>query len=95
MTIDKDTVTRIASLARIKVREEEKEAWAKELDGILGWIDQLNEVDTGHVAPLTSVVETALPMRDDRITDGHCPNEILANAPAQAAGFFVVPKVVE
>ena len=95
MTIDKALVSRIANLARIRVPEEEKDALAKELASIMGWIDQLNEVDTSSVAPMTSVVETARPMREDKVTDGNDPNAVLANAPKEAAGFFVVPKVVE
>lgn len=95
MTIDKALVSRIASLARIRVTEEEKETLSKELGSIMGWIGQLNEVDTSNVAPLTSVVETALPMREDKVNDGNNADGILANAPKQAAGFFVVPKVVE
>jgi aspartyl-tRNA(Asn)/glutamyl-tRNA(Gln) amidotransferase subunit C len=95
MTIDKALVSRIANLARIRVTEEEKETLSKELGSIMGWIGQLNEVDTSNVAPLTSVVETTLPMREDKVTDGNNPEAILANAPKEAAGFFVVPKVVE
>jgi aspartyl-tRNA(Asn)/glutamyl-tRNA(Gln) amidotransferase subunit C len=68
---------------------------SRELDTILGFISQLNEVDTSSVAPLTSVVETHLPMREDAVTDGNNVEGILANAPKKAAGFFVVPKVVE
>lgn len=95
MTIDKNTVTRIAGLARIRIAEEEKEPLARELQGILNWIAQLNEVDTQNVPPLTSVVETTLPQRADNVTDGGYPDAVLANAPKQEAGFFVVPKVVE
>ncbi len=95
MTIDKATVSRIANLARIRVPEEEKEPLAKELQSILSWIEQLNEVDTQNVPPLTSVVETQLPQRNDAVTDGGYAEDVLANAPKQAASFFVVPKVVE
>ncbi len=95
MSIDKATVAKIARLARIHVPEEKREALAGELSNILGWVEQLREVDTDHVAPMTSVVEVRLPERDDVITDGDCRDDILANAPATDGGFFVVPKVVE
>ncbi|HUK11064.1 MAG TPA: Asp-tRNA(Asn)/Glu-tRNA(Gln) amidotransferase subunit GatC [Stellaceae bacterium] len=95
MALDKDTVARIAILARIKVPAEAREALAKELSGILTWIEQLNEVSTEGVEPMASVVEMTLPMREDEVTDGGRRDEILANAPEQAKGFFVVPKVVE
>jgi aspartyl-tRNA(Asn)/glutamyl-tRNA(Gln) amidotransferase subunit C len=95
MAIDKKTVARIASLARIKVPEAEQEPLARELSHILGWIEQLNEVPTEGVAPMASVERMRLPMREDKVTDGDCRDRILANAPQQAQGFFVVPKVVE
>ncbi len=95
MSIDKATVAKIARLARIHITEEKCEALAGELSNILGWVEQLGEVDTDHVAPMTSVVEVRLPERDDVITDGDCRDDILANAPATDGGFFVVPKVVE
>jgi aspartyl-tRNA(Asn)/glutamyl-tRNA(Gln) amidotransferase subunit C len=95
MSIDKATVSRIANLARLKMSEDEKTVMSKELDSILGFISQLNEVDTSSVLPLTSVVETKLPEREDKITDGGRVDDILSNAPKKAAGFFVVPKVVE
>ena len=95
MSIDKATVAKIARLARIDVPEDKRAALAGELSNILGWVEQLREVDTDHVAPMTSVVEVRLPERDDVITDGDCREDILANAPATEAGFFVVPKVVE
>ena len=95
MSIDKATVARIASLARIYIAEDRRQALAGELSNILGWVEQLSEVDTDHVAPMTSVVEVRLPERDDVITDGDCREDILANAPQTEGGFFVVPKVVE
>lgn len=95
MALDKDTVQRIARLARIKVPETELESLAGELDNILGWIEQLNEVDTADVAPMTSVVEMDLPRRDDLVTDGGYPEKVLANAPNADRGYFTVPKVVE
>ncbi len=95
MSIDKATVAKIARLARIHVPEDKREALAGELSNILGWVEQLGEVDTEAVAPMTSVVEVRLPERDDVITDGDCRDDILANAPESDGGFFVVPKVVE
>ncbi len=95
MVLDKATVARIATLARIKVPEAEQEHLAGELSQILNWIEQLNEIDTAGVEPMSSVVAMTLPMREDVVTDGNCRDEILANAPAAANGFFTVPKVVE
>ena len=105
MSLDKETVARIARLARLKVPDEELEPLAGELSGILAWIEQLNEVDTNNVAPLASVSDVTLPMREDKLTDGGIAEKVLANAPGgavyidpddkQAGGFFTVPKVVE
>ena len=95
MALDKATVARIATLARIKVPESELERLAGELSHILTCIEQLGEVDTDGVEPMASVAEMTLPMREDRVTDGNAPAKILSNAPQQAHGFFVVPKVVE
>ncbi len=95
MAIDAQTVRRVAHLARIAEPEERLEPLAKELSGILNWIEQLNEVDTDGVQPMTSAVEVALPMRDDVVTEGGDPAKVLANAPKTTANFFVVPKVVE
>lgn len=95
MALDKATVARIATLARIRLSEEELDSLAGELSGILNWVEQLNEVDTEGVAPLASVAEAGLPMREDKISDGDCPDAILGNAPKNARGFFAVPKVVE
>lgn len=95
MALDTDTVRRIAHLARIHIPEEELEALAGELSNIIGWVEQLAEVDTAGVEPMTSVVETTLKQRDDVVTDGGYPDKILANAPDATDGFFTVPKVVE
>ena len=95
MAIDVHTVRKVARLARIREPEERLEPLARELNGIIGWIEQLAEVDTDGVEPMTSVVEAKLPLREDVVTDGGDPGIILANAPAQMDGFFVVPKVVE
>ena len=95
MSIDAATVRRVAHLARIKEPEERLEPLARELSAILGWIEQLNEVDTDGVEPMTSVVDAKLPMREDVVTEGGDPGVVLSNAPSEADGFFVVPKVVE
>jgi aspartyl-tRNA(Asn)/glutamyl-tRNA(Gln) amidotransferase subunit C len=105
MSLDKDTVARIARLARLKVPDEELAPLAGELSGILAWIEQLNEVDTRDVAPLASVSDVTLPLREDKVTDGGIAARVLANAPGgavyidpsdkNAGGFFTVPKVVE
>jgi len=95
MALDRATVARIATLARIKLLEAELEPLANELSRILTWMEQLNEVDTSGVAPMASVASAGLPMREDRVADGGQRDEILANAPRTTRGFFVVPKVVE
>ncbi|RAK69153.1 Asp-tRNA(Asn)/Glu-tRNA(Gln) amidotransferase subunit GatC [Phenylobacterium kunshanense] len=95
MAIDAATVRKVARLARIAEPEDRLEPLAKELSGILNWIEQLNEVDTNGVEPMTTSVATTLPMRDDVVTDGGDPAKVLANAPKSAKDFFVVPKVVE
>ena len=95
MALDKAAVAHIAGLARIRLREEELEPLAAELSHILTWVEQLAEVDTADVAPMTSVAAMRLPMRDDVVTDGDRRDEILANAPQAVRGFFAVPKVVE
>jgi aspartyl-tRNA(Asn)/glutamyl-tRNA(Gln) amidotransferase subunit C len=95
MSLDEATVARIASLARIEVPRAELAPLAGELSHILGWIEQLSEVDTENVAPMTSVVAMRLAWRDDKVTDGGKPGEILANAPSRQDDYFVVPRVVE
>lgn len=95
MSIDKETVGKIARLARIRVSEEEKDKLASELSNIMKMAEELNAVNTDGVEPLTSVVQMKLPMRLDAVTDGGIPEKILANAPEETAGFFVVPKIVE
>jgi aspartyl-tRNA(Asn)/glutamyl-tRNA(Gln) amidotransferase subunit C len=95
MTIDVATVRKVAKLAHIRFADDQLPALAAELDGIMRWIDQLDEVDTAGVEPMTSVVAQRLPMRDDVVTEGGDPAVVLANAPASRDGFFVVPKVVE
>ncbi|MBV9784369.1 MAG: Asp-tRNA(Asn)/Glu-tRNA(Gln) amidotransferase subunit GatC [Acidisphaera sp.] len=95
MSLDPATVRRIARLARIHVEEGEIARLQGELNGILGWIEQLNEVDVEGVEPLTGVAEVSLKMRDDVVTDGGMVDAVLANAPERAGSFFAVPKVVE
>ncbi|MDG1827396.1 MAG: Asp-tRNA(Asn)/Glu-tRNA(Gln) amidotransferase subunit GatC [Henriciella sp.] len=95
MSVTKEDVRKVARLSRIAVPEERLEQLAGELTGIMGWIEQLNEVDIEGVEPMTSVVAAALPMREDVVTDGGIQDQILANAPKSDEGFFVVPKAVE
>ncbi len=95
MSVDQATVKRVARLARIKVPDGDLPRLAGELNSILGWIEQLNEVDVSKVEPMTSVVTMKMKMRSDEVTDGHYPQKIIANAPAQEDAFFMVPKVVE
>jgi aspartyl-tRNA(Asn)/glutamyl-tRNA(Gln) amidotransferase subunit C len=95
MQVDQDTVRRIARLARIKVTDAEAKALEKELSGILDWIEQLDEVDTRNVEPMTSVVAMTLKKRPDRVSDGNIADDIVTNAPASEQHFFVVPKIVE
>jgi aspartyl-tRNA(Asn)/glutamyl-tRNA(Gln) amidotransferase subunit C len=95
MAVDRATVAQIAKLARIRVPEDQLDALAGELSNILTWIEQLDELDTEGVAPMTSAVEVILPRRADAVTDGGYPDKVVANAPEAAHGFFVVPKVVE
>lgn len=95
MPLNKATVAHIATLARIRLSENELGPLSDELSQILGWVEQLNEVDTTGVAPMASATAATLPMRDDVVTDGDCRDAILANAPRTARGFFMVPKVVE
>ena len=95
MSVDHATVRKIASLARIAVTDEQVEAMVPELNNILGWIEQLGEVDTKDVEPMTAVIANDLRLRDDAVTDGDVREKVLANAPAAEHGFFGVPKVIE
>lgn len=95
MSIDKDTAARVAKLARIKVEEDALPALAQEFNTILGFIEQLNEVDVDGVEPMTSVTPMRLKRREDVITDGNQQEKVLRNAPDAREGFFAVPKVVE
>ena len=95
MSLDHATIRRIASLARIRVEEQEIDNLCHELNGILGWIEQLNEVDVTGVAPLTGAANMEMAMRADVVTDGGHPDKVLSNAPERIGDFFAVPKVVE
>jgi aspartyl-tRNA(Asn)/glutamyl-tRNA(Gln) amidotransferase subunit C len=95
MSVDARTVRHIAKLARIAVSDAEVDALAPELSNILGWIEQLQEVDVSGVEPMTAVIPNTLRLRDDVVTAGGIRDDILANAPAAEHGFFAVPKVIE
>ena len=95
MSVDLATVKRVARLARIAVSEEEANRMTGELNGILGFVEQLSEVNVEGVEPMTSNVSQPLRLRDDVVTDGDKVADVLSNAPKSADGFFVVPKVVE
>ncbi len=95
MSLDKATVRRIATLARIEVPDADLEPLAGELSHILGWIEQLSEVNTENVPPMSGGTDLKLPWRADAVTDGDQADKVLANAPDAQSGFFTVPKVVE
>ncbi|MCB2082503.1 MAG: Asp-tRNA(Asn)/Glu-tRNA(Gln) amidotransferase subunit GatC [Sphingomonadaceae bacterium] len=100
MSIDRATVAKIASLARIKMTDEELDRMGPELNGILNWVEQLGEVDTSAVQPMTAVIPNTLRLRADEVdadpkTGGNRRDDILANAPVAEHGFFGVPKVIE
>ena len=95
MSVDTATVARIAALARIRMDEAEVAALVPELNQILGWVEQLGEVDVTAIEPMTAVIPNTLRLRDDVVTDGRVRDKVLANAPAPEHGFFGVPKVIE
>ena len=95
MSVDKDTVNKIARLSRIAISDAEADKMVGELNGILAWVEQLGEVDVTGVEPMTAVIANKLRLRDDVVTDGGKVEAVLSNAPRSADGFFVVPKVVE
>ena len=95
MSITPELVAKIANLARLKIPAAEQAHVAGELDKLLNWVEQLNEVDVTGIEPLANVNDANLRLREDVITDGGKPDDILANAPAKTADFFTVPKVVE
>jgi aspartyl-tRNA(Asn)/glutamyl-tRNA(Gln) amidotransferase subunit C len=95
MSVNTEQVRHIAKLARIAMSDAEIEALVPELNAIIGWVEQLAEVDTEGVEPLTAVIDQKLRLRDDVVTDGDCRDAVLANAPEAQHGFFAVPKVIE
>jgi aspartyl-tRNA(Asn)/glutamyl-tRNA(Gln) amidotransferase subunit C len=95
MSVSPEQVRHIAKLARIAMSDEEIERLVPELNAIIGWVEQLGEVNTDGIEPLTAVIEQKLRLRDDAVTDGDCRDAILANAPGAEHGFFAVPKVIE
>lgn len=95
MSIDQATVRHIARLARIRVSDEEAQQLEGELSSILTWVEQLDEVDTADVAPMTSVIEVEMKQRQDEVNDGGIAEDVVGNAPERDNHFFVVPKVVE
>jgi aspartyl-tRNA(Asn)/glutamyl-tRNA(Gln) amidotransferase subunit C len=95
MPVSTEQVRHIAKLARIAMSDAEIERLAPELNNILGWVEQLAEVDTDGVEPLTAVIDQKPRLRDDVVTEGNIRDEILANAPDAQHGFFAVPKVIE
>lgn len=95
MAVDSGTVRHVAKLARMRLAPEQQESLAAELSNILGWVEQLNALDTEGVEPMTSVAEMHLKMREDLVTDGNRQADIVANAPESKHGFFIVPRVVE
>jgi len=100
MSVDKAMVAKIASLARIRMNDAELEALVPELNNILGWVDQLGEVDVSGIEPMSAVIPNSLRLRDDVVdadplTGGNRRDDVLANAPAAEHGFFGVPKVIE
>lgn len=95
MSVDTATVKRVAKLSRIAIDDVQAESMKGELNAILDWVEQLNEVNVEGVEPMTSVVEQKMRMRDDGVTDGGYPDKVTSNAPVSDDSFFAVPKVVE
>lgn len=95
MAVTTIEVQKIASLARLAMSEQDAAALAPELNKILGFVEQLEEVDTSSVAPMAAVIPNTLRLREDAVTDGDVREKVLANAPARQGGFFGVPKVIE
>ncbi len=95
MKIDKNTINKIARLSRIKLEDKESEDYIKDLNHILNWVEQLNEINTDNVDPLSNISSYTLPQREDVSKDINSNEEILENAPDKIEGYFVVPKVVE
>ncbi len=95
MSLNTKSIKKVASLARIRMNEEELESYAPQLSKIIGFVEQLAEVDTDNVEPLANVVDIELALREDIVNDGACEDKILANAPEQSQGYLVVPNTIE
>ena len=95
MSVDSSTVKKVASLARIALSDADAETLVPELNSIIGWVEQLGEVDVTGVEPMTAVIPNHLRLREDVVTDGGIRDKVLANAPQAEHGFFAVPKVIE
>ncbi len=95
MSLTRDDVKKVAGLARLRMDDDQLDALLPKMNNIVGFIEQLSEVDTDNVEPLSNVARSTLPLRKDEITDGECRDKVLANAPESEEGFFAVPKVVE
>lgn len=95
MSVSPEQVRHIAKLARVSMSDDELDRLLPELNNILGWVEQLGEVDTDGVEPLTAVIDQKLRLREDEVTEGNIRDEVLANAPEAQHGFFAVPKVIE
>ena len=93
--MDEKTVRKIARLSAIEIEDQDVESLGTQISGIIKWVEQLAEVNTDNVEPLANVVNIPLKLRKDEVTDGKCPEKVLANAPEETQGFFVVPKIVE
>ena len=93
--MDQKTVEKVASLARLEISDEQKETFGEQLGNIIGFVEQLSEVDTDNVAPLASVVDASLTLREDVVTDGDKKDDVLANSPEENEDFFVVTKIIE
>ena len=94
-TLDKKTVKKVATLARIEMTDEDLDKMAPKIESIISWVEQLEEVDTANVEPLSSVANITLPLRKDIVNDGACADKVLKNAPETTQGYFVVSKIVE
>jgi len=95
MSLTRDDVKKVAGLARLRMTDDQMDQMVPKLNNIMGFVEQLAQVDTDNIEPLSNVARSTLPLRDDEITDGECVDKVLANAPESEEGFFAVPKVVE
>lgn len=95
MSLSREQVKKVAGLSRLRMSDEQLDKMAPELNNILGFIEQLSEVNTDNIEPLANVARSTLPLRDDVVNDGDCVDRVLANAPESVENYFAVPKVVE